>query len=263
MKILGIIPARYASSRFPGKPLAIIQGKPMIQRVYEQCIKAKSIDRVIVATDNNRIENVVKNFGGLVSMTSTLHESGTERCEEVVQKLKSNGETFDVVVNIQGDEPFVKPEQIDLLTSCFSDKSVNLATLRKRIESITELNNPNVVKVIPDSNGNAIYFSRQPIPFIRGKEKKHWLKSPTTFYKHIGIYAYRKDFLLHLTKLKPGKLEKVEKLEQLRVLEHGFKIRTVITDYQSRSIDTNEDLIQMNKFISDHHLTMEELDAKM
>ena len=238
MNYIGIIPARYASTRFPGKPLAVIGGKSMIQRVYEQALKANLLSYVVVATDDNRIEKHVQSFGGKAIMTSHLHKSGTERCNEVIEILK---EKYDVVVNIQGDEPFINPGQIDKLVSCFSEKNVEIATLVKKIDSSSELFNTNVVKAIINHEKQAIYFSRNPIPYYRGKEQNVW-KENHEYYKHIGIYAYRSDILDSITKLKASPLEKVEKLEQLRWVEHGISIKVTETALESRGIDTPEDL---------------------
>jgi 3-deoxy-manno-octulosonate cytidylyltransferase (CMP-KDO synthetase) len=239
--IIGIIPARYASTRFPGKPLADIGGKSMIQRVYEQTKKSSRISEVIVATDDNRIANAVKNFGGNVCMTSTLHQSGTDRCAEVVEQRKLQA---DAIINIQGDEPFIDPRQIDLVCSCFDDATVQLATLVKKITSEELLFNPNSPKVILDKDQNAIYFSRHPIPFVRGKEQSSWLTAHA-FYQHIGIYGYATEALKKITKLPVSSLEKTESLEQLRWVENGFKIRTAITTLDTLAVDTPEDLTRI------------------
>jgi len=237
MNFIVIIPARYESSRFPGKPLAVLGDKPMIQWVYENCSKA--LKHVWVATDDDRILNTVHNFGGNAVKTLSTHQSGTDRCAEAASILSKKIE-FDVVINVQGDEPFIQPEQIDLLKSCFEDKS-DIATLIKKIDSSEELFNPNRPKVVVDNKQNALYFSRSPIPFVRGEEKNTWhLKS--SFWAHIGMYAYKGDVLQKITKLKRGKLEILESLEQLRWLENGFKIKTRETDHQSIGIDTREDL---------------------
>lgn len=238
MKILGIIPARFASTRFPGKPLADIGGKPMIQRVYEQAKKAKSLSDVIVATDDERIENAVKKFKGKVVMTSLKHKSGTDRCFEALQKTKGK---FDVVINIQGDEPFIHPEQIEKVASCFHSRDVQIATLALEIKKIEELINPNIPKVIVDKKKFAIYFSRTPIPYQREKNYSDWLTNHT-YYKHIGIYAYRTDVLEKITSLKQSSLELSEMLEQLRWLENGYKIKVEFTTQESVSVDTPDDL---------------------
>jgi 3-deoxy-manno-octulosonate cytidylyltransferase (CMP-KDO synthetase) len=243
MKIIGIIPARFASTRFPAKALADISGKSMIQRVYEQCLKSKLLHKVIVATDHSKIYDHVKSFGGEVIMTSEAHQSGTDRCFEVVTKL---GEQIDYVINIQGDEPFIKPEQIELLGSCLTNPNTQLATLIKRIEDKETLFNPNTPKVIFNQSNEAIYFSRNTIPFIRGAEQEQWLFK-NTFYKHIGIYAYRTDILKEITSLPTSNLEKAEALEQLRWIESGYKIKVAITEYESYGIDTPEDLERIMK----------------
>ena len=245
MKIIGIIPARFASTRFPGKPLVDISGKSMIQRVYEQSKKAKSLNDVIVATDDSRIEQHIKSFGGNVIMTSEHHQSGTDRCFEAIQKYDS---TADIVINIQGDEPFIRPEQIDLVASCFNSANVEIATLVKKISTNEELYNPNTPKVVLNSNKEAIYFSRQTIPFIRGENEMEWLNNHT-FYKHIGIYAYRTGILGKLTTLKQSSLELAEALEQLRWVENGYKIKVEITDFESIAIDVPEDLKKLTIFL--------------
>ncbi|RZL48876.1 MAG: 3-deoxy-manno-octulosonate cytidylyltransferase [Pedobacter sp.] len=237
MKTLGIIPARYASTRFPAKPLVDIAGKTMIQRVYEQAKKC-DLDEVIVATDDERISSVVESFGGKVVMTSTQHQSGTDRCAEVALKLPG----YDVVINIQGDEPFIDPAQIALVRSCFTDKSIQLATLIKEIHSDEELFNPNIPKVVINTNQQAIYFSRHPIPYIRNAQKQEdWVKAHQ-FYKHIGIYGYTTSTLLEITKLTASSLELAESLEQLRWLENGYQIQTKVTGIETIAIDTPEDL---------------------
>lgn len=237
MKIIGVIPARYASTRFPGKPLVDIGGKTMIQRVYEQALKC-NLAKVVVATDDDRIAAEVIRFGGEFVMTSANHQSGTDRCAEVVKHLPN----YDVVINIQGDEPFIDPKQVSLIADCFLDPNVKLATLIKTIYTEDELFNVNIPKVVVNSNQQAIYFSRHPIPFIRGAEKNtDWLKSHQ-FYKHIGIYGYQITTLLELTKLAPSSLELAESLEQLRWIENGYQIQTKVTDIETIAIDTPEDL---------------------
>lgn len=237
MKIIGVIPARYASTRFPGKPLVDIGGKTMIQCVYEQALKC-NLAKVVVATDDDRIAAEVIRFGGEFVMTSANHQSGTDRCAEVVKYLPN----YDVVINIQGDEPFIDPKQVSLIADCFLDPNVKLATLIKTIYTEDELFNVNIPKVVVNSNQQAIYFSRHPIPFIRGAEKNtDWLKSHQ-FYKHIGIYGYQITTLLELTKLAPSSLELAESLEQLRWIENGYQIQTKVTDIETIAIDTPEDL---------------------
>lgn len=235
MKIVGIIPARYASTRFPGKPLADINGKPMIQRVYEQASKCKELSRVIVATDDVRIESAVRKFNGNAVLTSDKHESGTDRCYEALSKVQ---EKFDVVINIQGDEPFIRPEQISKIAGCFKDKNVSLATLVMQGGSDHEFKDPNSVKVIVNKKKEALYFSRAAIPFYRDKDNRE----PLAFYRHIGIYGYRTDVLAQITKLERSPLEIAESLEQLRWLENGYRIHVEFTDIEPVSIDTPEDL---------------------
>lgn len=237
-KIIGLIPARFASTRFPGKPLVDIKGKTMIQRVYEQAKKSKSLSDVIVATDDERISNAVAQFGGKACMTSADHPSGTDRCMEVVERMNLQA---DAVVNIQGDEPFIDPGQIDLLCSCFNDERTELATLIKKISSEEILFSPNSPKVITDISGFALYFSRHPIPYLRGVDENEWLLRHT-YFQHIGIYGYRLDILRKVTELKQSSLEKAESLEQLRWLENGFKIKTAITTFETIAIDTPQDL---------------------
>lgn len=238
MKFIGIIPARYQSSRFPGKPLAMIHGKPMIQWVYENVLEA--LDQVYVATDDDRIMDAVSGFDGNVIQTLATHQSGTDRCAEAAQLLAPDLD-FDVVINIQGDEPFIKPEQIELLKSCFNDDKVQIATLVKKIESEEEIFNQNRPKVVLDKYNNALYFSRSPIPFLRGIETFKWVEK-NNFWGHIGMYAFKADVLQQLTQLQQGRLELAESLEQLRWLENGYKIRVAETKTQSIGIDTPEDL---------------------
>ena len=239
MKFVGIIPARFASTRFPGKPLADILGQPMIQRVYERA--SKVLDTVVVATDDQRIYDAVIKFGGRVVMTSENHKTGTDRCYEALTKLS---ETYDVVINIQGDEPFIAIEQIEALKQCFVSDQIQLATLVKPFDtnaSFVELENPNTPKVVLSQTGEAICFSRSVIPYLRGVEKEQWA-SAHTYYKHIGIYAYRADILAKITKMSQTSLEKAESLEQLRWLENGLRINVAITMSDNYSIDTPEDL---------------------
>ncbi len=245
MKFIGIIPARYQSTRFPGKPLVQLKNKPIIQWVYEAV--SSVLDQVCVATDDERIMDAVKDFGGKAIRTLPTHQSGTDRCAEAAQLLQSELD-FDVVINIQGDEPFIRPEQIELLKSCFLDPDVQIATLVKKIESEEDIFNPNRPKVVNDHRKNALYFSRSPIPFIRGEEKEGWIEKHD-FWAHIGMYAFRADVLQELTQLSQGKLEKAESLEQLRWLENGYKIRVAETDIQTIGIDTPEDLEAAMKHI--------------
>jgi len=237
MSILGIIPARYASTRYPAKPLADLGGKSMIRRVYEQAIKSTSLTKVIIATDHEEIYNHVIDFEGDVCMTSAHHASGTDRCYEVLSKESSS---FDYVINIQGDEPFIDPRQIDLLASLL-DGDTELATLVKRIDSVEQLFNPNLVKAVVNKNSEALYFSRSPIPYFRNMEQVEWV-THHTYYKHIGMYAYRNDILEKITRLEMSSLEKAESLEQLRWLENGYKIKVKETSIETMGIDTPEDL---------------------
>jgi 3-deoxy-manno-octulosonate cytidylyltransferase (CMP-KDO synthetase) len=239
-RIAGIIPARYASSRFPGKPIAILGDRTVIQRVYEQA--AKSLGIVYVATDDNRIREAVLKFGGRVIMTSPHHISGTDRCSEAVSLIESQVDNkIDVVINIQGDEPFIKPEQIGLLASCFNDDSVEIATLVRKVIPGEDLQNINQVKVVISVKGDAIYFSRSVIPYMRDAEINEWTEKHN-YYKHLGIYGYRAETLKKITSLKRSSLEIAESLEQNRWLENGFSIRTAITEWESIGIDTPEDL---------------------
>ena len=244
MKSLGIIPARSASTRFPGKPLVVIEGKTMIRRVYEQAMKCSTLAKVVVATENEVISHHVSKFGGNVMMTGDHHRSGTERCHEVVEKLAEEGEIYDYVINIQGDEPFIEPEQINQLALCFNDPQVVLATLIKKITHPEDLPNPNVVKAVVAHRGAALLFSRSAIPFSRGIEPKEWL-SANTYYKHIGIYGYHSRTLGEIVKLSPCPMEIAESLEQLRWLWHGYRIQTQVTEYESIAIDTPDDLIKI------------------
>ena len=238
MKILGIIPARYASSRFPGKPLVDMLGQTMIQRVYHQVKKSARLSRVVIATDDERIFNHVISFGGEACMTAAHHPSGTDRCFEALQKQQDK---FDFAINIQGDEPFIDPHQIDLLCSSITVET-ELATLIQKISTLEQLHSPGEAKVVINHLCEAIYFSRSPIPFVQKAEAKDWL-AKTTFYRHVGLYAYRADVLEKITKLEPSLLEKAESLEQLRWIENGFKIKTVETEMEeSICIDTPEDL---------------------
>ena len=247
MKFIGIIPARYGSSRFPGKPLADMAGKPMIQRVYEQVKKA--LNEVWVATDDERILKVVENFGGKAVLTSHDHKSGTDRCNEAYSKI---GDGFDVVINIQGDEPFIQPQQIEALKSCFDSKETELATLVKpfkKEDGFEALFNPNSPKVILNKSSEAIYFSRSIIPYIRDAHHTEWLDKHI-FYKHIGMYAYRADVLKKITLLPQSNLELAESLEQLRWIENGYKIKVGLTDIETIGIDTPEDMEKAIKLLN-------------
>ena len=243
MNSIGIIPARYASTRFPAKPLVDIRGKSMIQRVYEQAKSARALDHVVVATDDKIIFDAVKAFGGEVVMTAEHHQSGTDRCLEAVLQMDME---FDVVVNIQGDEPLISPDQINLILSCFFQENTEIATLVKLIQDKKTLWDANKPKVVIDDDDFAILFSRQCIPYLRGVEKENW-NEEFNFYKHIGMYAYRLETLKEVCKLKPSRLEKAESLEQLRWIEAGYRIKTAITEEEAIAIDTPEDLAELLK----------------
>ncbi len=244
MKFISIIPARYASTRFPGKPLAMLGGKSVIQRVYEKV--SGVIDETWVATDDERIFNAVESFGGKVVMTRNDHKSGTDRIEEAIEKI---GGDYDVVINVQGDEPFIQASQIKTVCECFDDPSTEIATLGKPFgNDMDAINNPNSPKIVVDKKGYAMYFSRSVIPFVRGKESKEWpLSYP--FLKHIGLYAYRRNVLAEVTRLPQGELEKAESLEQLRWLENGYRIKVGLTDVETVGIDTPEDLARAENFL--------------
>lgn len=246
MKFIGIIPARYASTRFPAKPLAMLGGKPVIQRVYEQVCGV--LDEAYVATDDERIETVVKSFGGKVVMTSVNHKSGTDRCYEAYTKV---GEGYDVIVNIQGDEPFIQRSQLEAVKTCFDDETTQIATLVKPFtpeNGFDALENVNSPKVVVDKRMNALYFSRSIIPFMRNKDKNEWL-SGHTYYKHIGLYAYRALVLKEITSLPQSSLELAESLEQLRWLENGYKIKVGLTNVETIGIDTPADLKRAENFL--------------
>jgi 3-deoxy-manno-octulosonate cytidylyltransferase (CMP-KDO synthetase) len=242
MKVLGIIPARYASTRFPGKPLVDIGGKSMIQRVYEQAKKCSALSEVFVATDDERIFEHVQQFGGKAVITADTHQSGTDRCAEVARKHPE----YHIIINIQGDEPFIDPEQITKVIGCFSDADTQLATLIKKINTSEELYNFSSPKVIINKLSEAIYFSRAAIPHVRGEEPQRWLYH-NTYYKHIGIYGYRSDILQQVTQLPVSSLEKAESLEQLRWIENGYRIKVAETDLETSAIDTPEDLEKLIK----------------
>ncbi len=247
LRFIAIIPARYASTRFPAKPLALLGGKPVIQRVYEQVTGI--ISSAVVATDDERIADAVKSFGGQVVMTSPNHKSGTDRCWEAYQKL---GEEYDVVINVQGDEPFIAHSQLKAIMECFEDENTDIATLVKPFaesDSLAALQNPNSPKVVLDSESRAIYFSRSVIPYLRGVEPEQWLSSHT-FYKHIGMYAFRSDVLGKITSLPQSTLELAESLEQLRWIENGYKIGVGISDVETVGIDTPEDLQRAEEFLA-------------
>ncbi|MBO7115439.1 MAG: 3-deoxy-manno-octulosonate cytidylyltransferase [Prevotella sp.] len=244
MKFIGIIPARYASTRFPGKPLALLGGRPVIQHVYEKAVTA--LGEAYVATDDKRIYDVVLAFGGKAVMTRNDHKSGTDRIEEACQKI---GTDADVIINIQGDEPFVHPSQLRIIQRLFDHPQTQIGTLGKRFESMEAVMNPNSPKIVTDKNGFALYFSRSVIPFIRGKEQNCWLEH-FPFLKHLGIYAYRREILHEITQLPQSSLEIAESLEQLRWLENGYHIRVGLTDIETVGIDTLDDLQKAEEFLA-------------
>ena len=250
MKFIAIIPARYASTRFPGKPLADIQGKPMIQHVYERT--SQVFAHCCVATDDTRIAEAVDRFGGCAVMTSPDHRSGTDRCAEALDKYsKTTGTAFDAVINVQGDEPFIRPEQLRAIMRCFDVPGTDIATLVRPFaesDGLAALENPNSPKVVLDGESRAIYFSRSVIPYLRGVERSEWL-AKHTFYKHIGMYAFRTKVLAEVTALPQSSLEKAESLEQLRWLENGYKIGVGISEVETIGIDTPEDLAAAEEFL--------------
>ena len=243
MKFIAIIPARYASTRFPGKPLAMLGGKLIIQRVYEQA--SKVLDEVYVATDDERIQKAVEGFGGKAVMTSTNHKSGTDRLEEAATKI---GTDADVIINIQGDEPFIQKSQLETVKALFDDPQTQIATLGKPFESMEAVENPNSPKIVCDVNGYAMYFSRSVIPYVRGKEKEEWLKA-FPYLKHIGLYAYRREVLYEVTQLPQSPLEVAESLEQLRWLQNGYRIKVGLTNVETVGIDTPEDLQRAEEYL--------------
>jgi len=236
-KATGIIPVRYQSERFPGKPLALIRGKPMIQRVYETAAKARLLSQLIVATDDERISDVAKNFGAEVRMTSSSHLSGTDRVAEVAIEIK-----MPIIINIQGDEPLLREEMIDELVQALQDEAIPMATLAARVNDINLLQDSNTVKVVIDKKGFALYFSRSPLPF----------QASDYFLQHIGIYGYQKDFLLAFSQMKPTRLEKTENLEQLRALENGFKIKVIETPFLTIGVDSPQDIIKVESYLEEH-----------
>lgn len=243
MKFIGVIPARYASSRFPGKPLALLGGKYVIQRVYETV--SAVLGEAYVATDDERIYNAVIGFGGNAVMTRADHKSGTDRIEEAVEKLSTNA---DVIVNVQGDEPFIQPSQIQTVCHCFDDAATQIATIGKPFDTMEAVQNPNSPKIVVSNDGYAMYFSRSVIPFVRGIEQDKWIKE-YPFLKHLGLYAYRRDVLNEITKLPMSSLEKAESLEQLRWLQNGYRIKVGVTDFETVGIDTPEDLTRAEAFL--------------
>lgn len=240
MEFIAIIPARFGSTRFHGKPLVQINNKSMVHNVYVQA--SLVFDEVWVATDDVRIVNEVESFGGNVVLTKKKHKSGTDRCAEAIEKIQTlKNKKWDVVINVQGDEPFIKTEQLKEIKKCFKSKRTQIATLIKPINNKEDIFNTNKPKVVINNKNEAIYFSRLPIPFLRGIDEKRWV-TKHSFYKHIGLYGYRTDILLEITKLEVSKLEKAESLEQLRWIENGYKIKTAFTEHESISIDTPKDL---------------------
>lgn len=250
MKTIAIIPARYASTRFPGKPLAMLGGRPVIQWVWECVSGMKELSGAAVATDDERIAAAVSAFGGRAMMTSDKHRSGTDRCGEVLSQLEAQGEHYDVAINVQGDEPFVQEAQIRRLIACFDDADTQIATLKTAIAETEELLSPNNVKVVCNQQGEALYFSRQPIPFMRGIEERDWL-GRQKYFKHVGIYAFRADVLKAVVRLQQTPLEVSESLEQLRWLENGYSIRVEETEMANIGIDTPEDLTIAESRIKD------------
>ena len=250
MNYIAIIPARYASTRFPGKPLALLGGKPVIRRVYEQV--AGVLDEAVVATDDRRIFEAVEAFGGRAVMTSPDHRSGTDRCREAYDKVcAEQGRSYDVIVNVQGDEPFIRASQLEAVKRCFDDPATDIATLVKPFapaDGLEALENPNSPKVVLDAQSRALYFSRSVVPYLRGIPREEWL-ARHTFYKHIGLYAFRAEALRAVTELPPSTLEAAESLEQLRWLENGYRIGVGISDAETVGIDTPEDLERAERFL--------------
>ena len=244
MKFIAIIPARYASTRFPGKPLAMLGGKTVIQRVYEQVTSV--LGEAYVATDDERIFQAVEQFGGKAVMTRSDHKSGTDRIQEAATKINTDA---DVIINVQGDEPFIQSSQIDTLMHLFDEPDTQIGTLGKPFESMEAIENPNSPKIVTDNRGFALYFSRSVIPYIRGKERDSWF-GEYPFLKHLGIYAYHREVLAEVTKLPQSSLEKAESLEQLRWLQNGYRIRVGLTDVETVGIDTPEDLQRAEEFLA-------------
>ena len=244
MKFMSIIPARYASTRFPGKPLAVLGGKTVIQRVYEQV--SSVLSDVYVATDDERIFKCVESFGGKAVMTRADHKSGTDRIQEAVEKIATEA---DVIINVQGDEPFIHPSQIKTLMALFDAPETQIGTLGKPFDNIEAVSNPNSPKIVTDNRGFALYFSRSIIPYIRGKQQDEWL-GEYPFLKHLGIYAYRREVLKEVTQLPQSSLEKGKSLEQLRWLQNGYRIRVGLTDIETVGIDTPEDLARAEEFLA-------------
>ncbi|MCK8827324.1 3-deoxy-manno-octulosonate cytidylyltransferase [Natroniella acetigena] len=246
MQVIGIIPARYASTRLPGKPLKEIAGQPMIQHVYQQAVAADSLAQVIVATDDQRIYQAVEDFGGQVEMTSKDHQTGTDRLAEVAQNLEA-----EIIVNIQGDEPLLNPEMIDqAVEPLLEDSTIQMGTLKHKIIDQQEIDSPHIVKVVTDQDDFALYFSRTAIPYPRQE-------TGLDYYKHIGLYVYRRDFLLSYTEMEQTPLEEQESLEQLRVLENGYRIKVVETEYEAIGVDTLEDLERVREIVDSEQLTVD------
>lgn len=252
MKTVAIIPARWASSRFEGKPLALLAGKTIVQRVWERVAAMDCVEAAVVATDDERIASEVERFGGRYMMTESTHRSGTDRCAEVARRLASNGESYDVTVNVQGDEPFVETAQVAALVKAFEDRDVEIATLARKITREEDVENENVVKVVRDLKGDALYFSRQALPFRRGVERGKWLGG-CDYLQHIGVYAFRSEVLVKVSELQQTKLEKAESLEQLRWIENGYKIRVALTEGENIGIDTPADLARAEMWLREHH----------
>lgn len=249
MKVLAVIPARFASTRFPGKPLAMLGGKPIVQWVWECVATMPALADAVVATDDERIAEAVRQFGGRAMMTSGEHRSGTDRCGEVLRCMEAQGKTFDVVINVQGDEPFTQQRQLQSLIDCFADADTQIATLKTVIRGQEELMSANNVKVICNPRGKAVYFSRQPIPYLRGVEPELWLQHQA-YYKHVGIYAFRAEALHEVVRLKQSPLELSESLEQLRWLENGYTIEVRETEHANIGIDTPEDLEKAEQLLT-------------
>lgn len=243
MKFIGIIPARYASTRFPGKPLAMLAGKPVIQRVYEQVNSV--LGEAYVATDDQRILQAVESFGGKAVMTRSDHKSGTDRIEEAASLI---GTDADVIINVQGDEPFIHKSQLLTVCALFDDTQTQIATLGKHFDTMEAADNPNSPKIVCDVNGYALYFSRSVIPFVRGADHAEWI-THFPYLKHIGLYAYRRDVLTAITRLPQSPLEKAESLEQLRWLQNGYRIKVGLTDVETVGIDTPDDLLRAEEFL--------------
>lgn len=254
MSVLVVIPARYASTRFPGKPLAMLGGETIVSRVWRAVSAMDFVDKTIVATDDERILNHINETAGLPAamMTAATHHSGTDRCGEVLQRLEQQGEHYDIVINVQGDEPFVSEQQLKALAGCFNNGAADIATLCTPILSTEELLSPNNVKVVVGTNSQALYFSRQPIPYRRGVNQEQWLDG-MTYLKHVGIYAFRADTLHEVCNLPAAKIEDCEKLEQLRWLAAGYRIAVRMTDHANIGIDTPADLAEAERWLEERN----------